>query len=62
MDLRNAQALDAPRPAERCLSLDFSTIRFAGGEPTFAGASRNSEDAPIAAIQHRRVDATYYLT
>ena len=29
-------------------SLDFCTARFGGGEPTFAGASCNDEDAPKA--------------
>jgi len=28
---------------------DFCTVRFGGGEPTFAGASRNDQDAPIPA-------------
>jgi hypothetical protein len=45
-----------------CIILDFSTVRFAGGEPTFAGAFRNDEHVPIAATQYRTVDAAYYLT
>ena len=31
-------------------SLELCTSRFGGGEPTFAGASCNDQDAPRAAI------------
>jgi hypothetical protein len=33
------------------LIYDFCTVRFGGGEPTFAGASCNDEDAPKPAVR-----------
>jgi hypothetical protein len=35
---------------------DFCTVRFGGGEPTFAGVSCNDQDAPISDVREATIE------